>query len=54
MKMLGGGGGAEILCVCSGALKTLWGQGQSVKSGYRTKGLITWAGLARFAEILAS
>ena len=22
-----------------------------VKSGFRTKGLITWAGLARFAEI---
>ena len=52
----GGGGGAEgakILCVCSGAFKNRPGQGEGVKIGYRTKGLITWAGLARFAEILA-
>ena len=49
MKMLGAGG-AEIL---SGALKNRWGQGDGVQSGYRTKGLITWAGLARFAEIPA-
>ena len=35
-------GGAEILCVCSGAIKNRWGQGEGVKSGYRTKGVITW------------
>ena len=52
MKMLRRGG-AEILCVCSGALKNQWAQGEGVKSGYRTRGLITWAGLARFAEIPA-
>ena len=48
-----GGEGAKILCVCSGAFKNRPGQGEGVKIGYRTKGLITWAGLARFAEILA-
>ena len=42
-----GGGG------CSGALKNQWGRGEGVNSGYRTKGLITWARLARFAEIPA-
>ena len=55
---LGGGvGGVQkggILCVCSGAFKNGWGQWEGVKSGYRTKGLITWAGLASFAEIPAS
>ena len=49
MKMLGVGGGGGG---CSGALKNRWGRGEGVKSGYRTKGQITWAGLARFAEIL--
>ena len=54
MKSLRGeGGGVEISCVYSGALKNRWGQGEGVKSGYRTKGLITWAGLACFAEIPA-
>ena len=55
MKMLGGGGGrgAEIWCVSSGVLKNRWGQGEGVKSSYRTKDLITWAGLAPFAEIPA-
>ena len=43
----------ESLCVCSGALKNRWGQGEGVKAGSRTKGLITWAGLARFTEIPA-
>ena len=28
-------------------------KGEGVKSGYRTNGLITWAGLASFAEISA-
>ena len=32
--------GAEILCVL-GALKNRCDQGEDVKSGYRTKGLIT-------------
>ena len=42
-----------ILCVCvRGALKNRWGQ-KGVKSGYKIKGLITWAGLARFVEIWA-
>ena len=56
MKMLRWGlgvGGAEILSMCSGALKNRWAQGEGVKTGYRTKGLIAWAGLARFAEIPA-
>ena len=35
-------GGAEILCLSSGAIKNRWGQGEGVKSGYRTKGVITW------------
>ena len=46
MKMLrgrGGGGSGEI-----GKVK-----GRGVESGYRTKGLITMAGLPRFAEIPA-
>ena len=34
------GGRGEILCVCSGALKNRRGQGEGVKSGYWTKGLI--------------
>ena len=37
----GGGEGANILCVCSGAFKNRPGQGEGVKIGYRTKGLIT-------------
>ena len=54
MKILrrgGGGGGAEFFYVYSEALKNWWGQGEGVKFGYTTKGLITWTGLARFAEI---
>ena len=47
MKMLrgrgGGGGGSEISNV----------KGRGVESGYRTKGLITMAGLPRFGEIPA-
>ena len=40
---------AEILSVwVCGALKNRWGH-----SGYETKGLIKWAGLARFAEMSA-
>ena len=35
-------GGAEILCVCSGGFeKSVRSRGQGVKSGYRTKSLIT-------------
>ena len=45
--------GTEIWCVCSGALKNRRGQGEGVKCGYSTWGLITSAGLARSAEILA-
>ena len=45
--------GAEILCLLGG----LWKIGEvkrvDVKSGYRTKALITWARLARFKEISA-
>ena len=55
MKMLsgGGGGGGGAGGSCSRALKNRWGWGEGVKSGYRTKGQITWAGLARFAEVPA-
>ena len=53
LRRVGGGGCAEILYVYSGALKNRWGQGEGVKSGYRTKGLITWTGVAHFAEIPA-
>ena len=35
-----GGGGWNFVCVCSGALKNRRGQGEGVKSGYWTKGLI--------------
>ena len=41
MLMGGGGEGAKILCVCSGAFKNRPGQGEGIKIGYRTKGLIT-------------
>ena len=37
----GGGGLSEILCVRSGASKNWGGQEEGVKSGCRTKGLIT-------------
>ena len=37
----GGGKGAKILCVFSGAFKNRPGQGEGVKIGYRPKGLIT-------------
>ena len=44
MKMLRGGV-KYCVCVCSeGFEKSKWGQGESVKSGYRTEGLILWAG----------
>ena len=36
----GGGGGWNFVCVCWGALKNRRGQGEGVKSGYWTKGLI--------------
>ena len=49
MKMFGGG--AEILGVDSGVWKIGEVKGEGVKPGYRTNGLITWARLARFAEI---
>ena len=53
MKMLRGAG-TEIVCDVFGGLcqigEVKW---EGVKSGYRTSGLITWAGLAHFAEILA-
>ena len=32
---------AKILCVCSGAFKNRSGQREGIKTGYRTKGLIT-------------
>ena len=47
-----GWGGWNFVCVL-GALKNRWGQGEGVKSDYRTKGLTTWAGLTCFAEIPA-
>ena len=51
MKMLWGGGGG----LCEGGFEGLWKiggvKGEGVNSGYRSKGLITWAGLARFSEI---
>ena len=53
MKGVGGGGEAEILSVCSEALKSRLGQWEGVKSGYITRGLLTLAGLARFAELPA-
>ena len=53
MKMLREGG-AEILRVCSEVWKIGQVKGEGVKSGNKTKGLITSAELARFAEISAS
>ena len=52
MKMFG----KELkFCVCR--FRRLWKidevKGEGVKSGYKTKGLITWAGPASFAEIPA-
>ena len=38
------------MCVFGGLCKINEVNGEGVKSGYRTKGLITRAGLARFAE----
>ena len=53
MKMLWGAGGGGGLC--EGVFEGLWKIGEvkgvGVNSGYRSKGLITWAGLARFSEI---
>ena len=50
---VGGGGGVEF-CVC---VRSLWKSGEvkreGVESGYRTKGLIIWAGLVSFPEISA-
>ena len=57
MKMLwgGGGGGGGGGGLCEGVFEGLWKigevKGEGVNSGYRSKGLITWAGLARFSEI---
>ena len=50
----GGGWGGERLnfvCVFGGLWKIGEVKWEGVKSSYRTKGLITWAGLSRFAEI---
>ena len=44
----GGGGGGG-----GGLWKISEVKGEGVKSGSRTKSLITWAGLARFAETSA-
>ena len=46
------GGRWNFVCVLGG-FENRWGQGEGVKSGYSTKGLIAWTGLARFAEIPA-
>ena len=55
MKRGGGGGGPAGNCEC--VFRGLWKIGEvkeeSVKYSYRTKGLITWAEMARFAEILS-
>ena len=45
--------GAEILCLLGGLWKIGEVKREDVKSGYRTKALITWARLARFKEISA-
>ena len=45
------GGGTEILCVLGGLWKIVELKGEGIKSGYRTKGLITWAKLAHIKEI---
>ena len=42
-----------FVCVFGGLWKIGEVKRKGVKSGYRTKGLITWAGPARFAEISA-
>ena len=44
---------AEILGVWILLWKIGEVKGKGVNSGYKTKGLITWAGLALFAEISA-
>ena len=46
-------GGAKILRVFGELWKIGKVKGEGVRSGYRTKGPITWAGLARFAKISA-
>ena len=52
MKMLwGAGGGGRGGGVVEGLWKIGEVKGVGVNSGYRSKGLITWAGLARFSEI---
>ena len=49
MKMLGGGGGWNFVCVL-GLWKIGEVKGEGQKSGHRTKGLIKWAVLVRFSE----
>ena len=49
MKILKGEGGWNS--VYGGLWKIGEVKEEGIKSGYRTKGLITWGGLARFAEI---
>ena len=52
MKMLRGG--ENFACVFRGLWKIGEVKGEGVKSAaFRTKGLITWAGLARFVDISA-
>ena len=46
-------GEAKILRVFGELWKIGKVKGEGVRSGYRTKGPITWAGLARFAKISA-
>ena len=50
-KVLRGGGGTEILCVLGWLWKIVEFKREGIKSGYRTKGLITWAKLAHIKEI---
>ena len=49
MKMLMQGERINFVCVFGGLWKI--GEVKWLKSGYRTKGLIRWAGLSRFADI---
>ena len=52
--MMGGGAdGYDGVCGFGGALKNRWGQGEGVTSDNKTNDLVTWAGLARFADISA-
>ena len=51
MKMWSGG--RNFVCVFGGLWKISEVKGEGVTYGSRTKSLITWAGLARFAETSA-